>query len=188
MELFLRLDPETGELLSTTPGLLFNEDQAGVMSPDGSRLVVPGPDRRVRLLDVEEQEYIGHDSKTPWGSSPTYAPDGSQFALVQAERIRLWDGRTGEYQASLPLPSRTGTFSITYRPDSAVWSSPPPTAGPGPWTREQARGQPVPARQRAGTSQSRTGSSSSRVGPTGRPVLNGRRCAEPAARDPRQPA
>lgn len=115
----LRLDPEAGEMLSTTPGLLFEEDQSGVMSPDGSHMAVPGPGRRVRLLDVEKQEYVGRDSKTPWGSSPAYAPDGSQFALVQAERIRLWDGRTGEYQASVPLPTRTGTFSIAYRPDSS---------------------------------------------------------------------
>ena len=116
---FVRVDPKTREVLATAPaGLLFNEDYDGVLSPDGARMVVPGPNGRVRLLDVDEQEYIGKDSNTLWGSSPTFAPDGSQFALVQAERIRLWDGRTGEYQASLPLPSRTGTFSIVYRPDS----------------------------------------------------------------------
>ena len=77
-----------------------------------------GPDLRVRLLDVEGLTYIDQASRTPWGDSPTFAPDGSQFALVQGERIRLWDGRTGEYQASLPLPTRTGAYSITYR-DSA---------------------------------------------------------------------
>ena len=48
---------------------------------------------------------------------PAFAHDGSQYAVVQAERIRLWDGQTGEYQASLPLPTRAGTFSISYRPD-----------------------------------------------------------------------
>jgi hypothetical protein len=116
---FVRMNPKTGDVLATaTPGLLEKEDFDGVMSPDGTRMVVNGPGRRVRLLDVDKQKYVGRDSKTPWGSSPTFAPDGSQFALVQAERIRLWDGRTGEYQASLPLPSRTATFSIVYRPDS----------------------------------------------------------------------
>ncbi|MGS0685187.1 nSTAND1 domain-containing NTPase [Nakamurella sp. GG22] len=116
---FYRMNPKTGDVFATaTRGLLENEDPDGVMSPDGTRMVVNGPDRRVRLLDVDKQEYVGTDSKTPWGSSPTFAPDGSQFALVQADRIRLWDGRTGEYQASLPLPSRTATFSIVYRPDS----------------------------------------------------------------------
>ena len=73
----------------------------------------------MRLLDVEKQDLRRYGLEDPSGAtSPTFAPDGSQFALVQAERIRLWDGRTGEYQASLPLPSRTGTFSIVYRPDS----------------------------------------------------------------------
>ena len=116
---FVRMNPKTGDVLATaTRGLLSNEDPDGLVSPDGTRMVVNGPGRRVRLLDVDKQEYVGTDSKTPWGSSPTFAPDGSQFALVQAERIRLWDGRTGEYQASLPLPSRTATFSIVYRPDS----------------------------------------------------------------------
>ena len=38
--------------------------------------------------------------------------------MLQPERIRLWDGRTGEYQASLPVPSRTAHLSMTYLPDS----------------------------------------------------------------------
>lgn len=116
---FTRVDPSSGKVIDTAPArLLFGESAPGVMSPDGTRMVVPGPGLRVRLLDVEEHTYIGDDSSTPWGDSPTFAPDGSQFALVQGERIRLWDGHTGEYQASLPLPSQVGTFSITYRPDS----------------------------------------------------------------------
>ena len=90
-----------------------------MMSPDGSRMAVTGPGLRVRLIDVATQEYVGTDSNTPWGESPTFAPDGSQFALVQGERIRLWDGPTGEFAASLPLPSREGTYSIAYRRDSS---------------------------------------------------------------------
>ena len=42
-------------------------------------------------------------SRTEWGENVVYAPDGSQFASVQPDRIRLWDGRTGAYQASMPL-------------------------------------------------------------------------------------
>lgn len=115
----VRMNPRTGDVLATAPdGLLFDEDQGLVMSPDGTRMVVPGPGRRVRLLDVDKLELVGTDSKSQWDSSPAFAPDGSQFALAQEERIRLWDGRTGEYQASLPLPSRTGTVSIVYLPDS----------------------------------------------------------------------
>ncbi len=116
---FTLVDPRSGEVLdSSSPGLLFAEGASGVMSPDGTRMVVPGPGLRVRLLDVEEHTYIGGDSSTPWGESPAFAPDGSQFALVDGERVRLWDGRTGEYQASLPLPSGARNFSITYRRDS----------------------------------------------------------------------
>ena len=48
-----------------------------------------------------------------------FAHDGSQYAIVQSERIRLWDGHTGEFQSSLPLPTRAGTSSISYRPDSS---------------------------------------------------------------------
>jgi len=116
---FVRVDPTNSEVLTAAPpGLLFGEDAAGVMSPDGTRMVVPGPGLRVRLLDVDELEYIGADSQIPWGSSPAFAPDGSQFAMVQGEGIRLWDGGTGEYLARLPLPSQTATFSISYLPDS----------------------------------------------------------------------
>ena len=115
----IRMDPRTGEVLDTSVGSLFGENAPGVMSPDGTRMVVPGPGLRVRLLDVDKHTFRGKDSSTPWGESPTFAPDGSQFALVQGERIRLWDGHTGEYAASLPLPSRAGTYSITYRSDSS---------------------------------------------------------------------
>jgi len=115
---FLRVDPQSGKRVAQSrPGLLFPEDQAGLLSPDGSLMVVPGPQRRVRLLDVESQEYLGNDAQIPWDSYPAYAPDGSQFAVVQAQRLRFWDGRTGAYQASLPLPSLTGNLAIAYRPD-----------------------------------------------------------------------
>ena len=87
------------------------------MSPDGTRMVVTGPGVRVRLLDVETQAFMDADAGWQWGD-PAFAPDGSQYAVAEEGRIRLWDGRTGEYQASLPLPSRIGAFSIVYRPDS----------------------------------------------------------------------
>ncbi len=111
--------PENGRSPGHLGSGLFGEHAAGVMSPDGTRMVVPGPGLRVRLLDVETHTFVGKDSSTPWGDRPTFAPDGSQFGLVQGERVGLWDGHTGEYQASLPLPSRVGTYSITYRSDSS---------------------------------------------------------------------
>ncbi len=115
---FVRVDPQSGEVIdAAVPGLLSADDGDGVMSPDGTRMLVTGPGVRVRLLDVEKQAFIDTDSGWQWGA-PAYAPDGSQYAVAEEGRIRLWDGRTGEYRASLPLPSRVGTYSITYRPDS----------------------------------------------------------------------
>lgn len=116
---FVRVDPKTGDVLDTASGLLGSDEVHGVMSPDGTRMMVTGPGVRVRLLDVERQTYIGMESEWQWGA-PAFAPDGTQYAIAEEGRIRLWDGRTGEYQASLPLPSRVGTFSITYRPDSSA--------------------------------------------------------------------
>ena len=115
---FVRMDPQTGEVVDTAmSGLLSTDDVEGVMSPDGTRMMVTGPGVQVRLLDVEKQRYIDSDSGFQWGAA-AFAPDGSQYAVAEEGRIRLWDGRTGEYQASLPLPSSVGTYSITYRPDS----------------------------------------------------------------------
>ena len=54
------------------------------------------------------------------GTEPiSYAPDGNQFAAVVAGRIRLWDGRTGAYQAGIPLPDNTGDAEASYFPDGA---------------------------------------------------------------------
>ncbi len=115
---FLRIDPRAGDVVDTAgPGLLGSEDVQGVTSPDGTRMVVTGPGVRVRLLDVEKKAYVDTDTGLQWGD-PAFAPDGSQYAVAEEGRIRLWNGRTGKYQASLPLPSRAGTYSITYRPDS----------------------------------------------------------------------
>lgn len=117
---FVRVQPETGELLgSAPPGTLSDVDQVGALSPDGSLMAASDPNRNVRLLDLDTLKWIGADSHTPLGSDLSYAPDGSQFASVQPERIRLWDGRTGEYQASLPLPSLAAHSSISYLPDSS---------------------------------------------------------------------
>ncbi len=114
---FVRVDPRTGEVVDDGAGLLSTDDVEGLLSPDGTRMMVTGPGVQVRLVDVEKQAFIGSDSGFQWGPA-AFAPDGSQYAVAEEGRIRLWDGRTGKYQASLPLPSRVGTYSITYRPDS----------------------------------------------------------------------
>ena len=72
---FVRVDPRMGEVVDAArPGLLFAEDTGGVMSPDGTRMVVPGPGRRVRLLDVEKKVYIGTDSGNPVGLESHICP------------------------------------------------------------------------------------------------------------------
>jgi hypothetical protein len=73
----------------------------------------------VRLLDLETLQWIGSDAHTP-GDQLAYSPDGSQFAALQADRIRVWDGRSGDYEASLALPADlTADPSISYLPDSS---------------------------------------------------------------------
>lgn len=117
----LRVDPETGAMLSTgPPGLLTPEDQrTAALSPSGSSMAATDAQYNVRLLDLDTLEWIGSDARTP-GDQLTYAPDGSQFAALQADRIRVWDGRTGVYQASLALPADLTTDpSISYLPDSS---------------------------------------------------------------------
>ena len=115
---FVRVDPEHGKILSSAPaGTLSAEQLSGVFSPDGSVMVAADPEDYLRLLDVDTLDWVGTGLRFPWDGRVSYAPDGSQFATVQADRIRLWDGRTGAYQASVPLPDRT-SVSISYLPDS----------------------------------------------------------------------
>jgi WD40 repeat protein len=112
-----RMDPTTGEVLDSDSGLLAGDEAHGLMSPDGTRMLVNGPAVQPRLLDVESSELIGAETDSQWGDA-AFAPDGSQYAVAEEGRIRIWDGRTGDYEASLPLPSRAGDYLIAYRPDS----------------------------------------------------------------------
>lgn len=115
----IRARPETGEQVQReSPGLLADEDLAGALSPDGLRMAATDAHHNVRLLDLETMQWIGADSHTLVGDDLSYAPDGRQFASLQGGRIRLWNGWTGEYQASLPAPSLTAHLSISYLPDS----------------------------------------------------------------------
>ena len=53
------------------------------------------------------------------GGWVAFAPDGSQFAALQLNGIGLWDGHTGDYQGSLPIPALATGASIRYRPNSS---------------------------------------------------------------------
>jgi WD40 repeat protein len=129
----LRFDVTRGRLVATSrAGLVstVDDNEVAAMSPDGSRLAVSRPGGSVQLLDVDTFSWIGKKTHTPWGHNALFAPDGSQFASVQSDRVRLWDGRTGAYLASVPLAgvpaagSRgTATLgpgvTIAYLPDSS---------------------------------------------------------------------
>lgn len=116
---FLRVRPETGEVLGRAPaGTLSNtEDLANDLSPDGSLLATSDPDGRMRLLDVETLDWIGHSGEDA-GGVVGFAPDGRRFAALQANRIRLWDGRSGDYLGSVPLPANAKVV-FRWLPDSS---------------------------------------------------------------------
>ena len=115
----LRVEPETGAILSSVPPGMLETEDGGALSPTRSLMAATDKHYNVRLLDLETLEWIGSDAQSP-GDQLTYAPDGSQFAALQADRIRVWDGRSGDYEASLALPADlTAAPSISYLPDSS---------------------------------------------------------------------
>jgi WD40 repeat protein/DNA-binding SARP family transcriptional activator len=117
---FQWLRPGLDELpTDTRHELIAAEGPPGALSADGSRLAAIDSHGDMRLFDVRSFEPSGNDTTPTLESGLVYAPDGSQVAAVQPGRIRLWDGRTGDYQASLPLPSLTSQVSIAYLPDSS---------------------------------------------------------------------
>jgi WD40 repeat protein len=121
---FLRVRPDTGEVLGEAPAGTVTESEDGPndLSPDGSLLATSDADYRMRLLDVETLEWIGTDARpdtlSDAGGWVAFAPDGSQFAALQAHGIGLWDGHTGAYQGSLPIPDLATGGSIRYLPTS----------------------------------------------------------------------
>jgi WD40 repeat protein/DNA-binding SARP family transcriptional activator len=131
-----RIDPVARTVDYSPPGLLNEDGKVAAFSPDGSLLVTVHSDGSLRLLDPDTFQWVGEPSSqwgfnnTEWGFGLAYAPDGSQFASMEPDRIGLWDGRTGGHQASIPLGSlaasaeqSTGTLgtgsSIAYLPDGS---------------------------------------------------------------------
>ncbi len=122
---FLRVRPETGEIIGDAPeGTLTDPDNApNDLSPDGSLLATSDASHHMRLLNVESLEWIGSNVRTDTladaGGWVAFAPDGSQFAALQLNGIGLWDGHTGDYQGSLPIPALATGASIRYLPNSS---------------------------------------------------------------------
>ncbi len=120
----VRVDPDTGRVVASGPaGQLSPDDYdtdepLGALSPDGTLMAVRHPDGVIRLLDTDTLEWVGEESSIGWDGDISYAPDGSQFASVVADRIRIWDGRTGAYQAGIPLPDDATGATVAYLADS----------------------------------------------------------------------
>jgi DNA-binding SARP family transcriptional activator/WD40 repeat protein len=111
-----RMDPVTGEVLAER-SRAFGAGSF-VASPDGR--LVAGSDLAgvMRLFDARTLEWVGPSSGAPWGEDRDYAPDGRQIAAVVEGRVSLWDGRTGAYQASLPVDA-SGPLSVAYLADGS---------------------------------------------------------------------
>jgi len=116
----VRVEPSTGKIVSEAPpGTLSAQATSWVFSPDGSVLATADATGNMRLLDARSLTWVSADSGAAWGYDRDYAPDGSQIASVRADRISLWDGHTGAYVASLPLPADARLVSIVYLEDSS---------------------------------------------------------------------
>jgi WD40 repeat protein len=116
----VRVEPSTGKILTEAPpGTLSAQATSWVFSPDGSVLATADVSGNMRLLDATSLTWVSPDSGAAWGYDRDYAPDGSQIAAVRADRISLWDGDTGAYVASLPLPADARLVSIVYLEDSS---------------------------------------------------------------------
>jgi DNA-binding SARP family transcriptional activator/WD40 repeat protein len=116
----IRVAPSTGTILAEAPpGTLSAQAISWVFSPDGSDIATADVTGNMRLMDATSLTWASPDSGAPWGDDRDYAPDGSQIAAVNGDRISLWDGDTGAYAASLPLPANAGYVSIAYLADSS---------------------------------------------------------------------
>jgi DNA-binding SARP family transcriptional activator/WD40 repeat protein len=116
----VRVDPSSGKILTEAPpGTLSAQATSWEFSPDGSVLATADATGNMRLLDARSLTWASPDSGAAWGYDRDYAPDGSQIAAVRADRISLWDGDTGAYVASLPLPADARLVSIAYLEDSS---------------------------------------------------------------------
>ena len=116
----IRVDPGSGHVLATeSVGLAYDVGEyiGGAVSPDGTWLAAPHPRGGARLLDTDTFEWVGEESPIEVGENVSYSPDGSQFASVVADWIRIWDGRTGAYRAGVPLPGTTSGATVSFLPD-----------------------------------------------------------------------
>jgi DNA-binding SARP family transcriptional activator/WD40 repeat protein len=115
----VRVRPDTGAIVRVLQAGVLGSEQGGALSPTGTSLAVADAENNVRLLDLETFDWIGSDTQTLIGDQLSFAPDGSQFAMIQSDRLRFWDGRTGAYEASVTLPEAGAAVSVAYLPDGS---------------------------------------------------------------------
>jgi WD40 repeat protein len=116
----VRMEPSTGDILAEAPpGTLGAQAQSWLSSPEGSVVATADLTGNLRLMDATSLTWAGADSGAAWGLDRDWAPDGSQVAAVRTDGIGLWDGTSGQYLTTLPLPGIQSPVSIAYLRDSS---------------------------------------------------------------------
>ena len=122
----VRVDPEAGRVVATGPAGQLSPDDYDTDEPPGR--LVPGrvtagrtpsgrsrPAARHRHTRVGRRGVIG---RLGTETSPTPRTEASSPPSM-AGWIRIWDGRTGAYQAGIPLPDAATDATVAYLPDGA---------------------------------------------------------------------
>jgi WD40 repeat protein len=136
-------DATTGKALRSAPG------DRGVVAPDGKRMATTGPDRRVRLYDIETGKLVHTralpaEGETPGGPRPVvrgFTADGKSL-ILQGDVVSVWDVQTGNQKASWSL----WRSKVLTRPetDKKFKGRPGPRKGAGKGTIPDGRDRPRP--------------------------------------------
>ena len=100
-------------------------------SPDGTRLVTAGYDKRARLWNVADGRLIAELAHADAVESARFLPDGSIVTASDDGTAVLWDGATGGKLATFDakvgggvreaVPSPDGQRIVTITEDDAIW-------------------------------------------------------------------
>lgn len=113
-------DTRTGERRTslTHPGNSGGR-QYLAFSPDGRAVATTGPDRSVRVWDVESSAEIARFDE-PWGDySLDFSPDGARLATGASWQgeVRVWDLETGSEVFFDTLPETSFVYVVRFGPD-----------------------------------------------------------------------